>query len=543
MAKLKYDLPLFKFNSKELAEKLNSFNISHPSSKKNSIKISNDKLDSIYYESIFEAFEKVYSKYNFKKIIDIEYDLDYKKIKQQKTFFSNKENYRVINKENLSSKSYLNFNLDFKKYKFYSKTKNKILKEHAAKKQLIYDFFSLEKIYNGKIFVGGGYKCSYLHDSDGKISRIVFSEKKITSRALANSVSFLDHPYNTLSMLVFKMKNKSLVLNNILISKKSFGARNFKKSGEKQSFRSDEPDIFFTVDINNLKVKISDDFFNKVNDKKLLKKFSDISNTLIENSISEIVEKDLSKKEKLKKNKDSFFSKFDKNGNGEIDTLEEKGFDNFLKRNQKAILDIDRNLIQDFVKLSKFLKDKQANLEKVFSLIRNAKTNSSIQELKQTFEIQHFSYCVSLFESYRMVLALIQDDMITFYELHSEFDELRAFESQWQKDLHAMRNDLNKIKQLNKASLQTLLVISSQIREMEISMIQGFNLINSTLIAGFDSINENLNQINDSINVMNKSLTKELKGINNKLWWNNLFQTVQIYQNRRRYNQLNKLIK
>lgn len=287
----------------------------------------------------------------------------------------------------------------------------------------------------------------------------------------------------------------------------------------------------------------TNELFELLSDQKIYEKVNSIFNSFVEEEANNIITQESNRKEKLQKNKDSFFSEFDKNGNGEIDILEEKGFDNFLKGNQKAILDIDRNLIQDFVKLSKFLKDKQANLVKVFSLIRNAKTNSSIKDFKETFEVQHFSYCVSLFEAYRMLLALIQDDMITFYEIHDEFESMRVFEAQWQKDLNAMRNDLSEIKQLNKATLQTLLVISSQIRQMEISMIKGFNMINSTLEIGFNSINENLNLINDSINVMNKSLTKELKGINNKLWWNNLFQVVQIYQNRKRYNQLNKLIK
>ena len=55
----------------------------------------------------------------------------------------------------------------------------------------------------------------------------------------------------------------------------------------------------------------------------------------------------------------------------------------------------------------------------------------------------------------------------------------------------------------------------------------------STINSSIENVADEIRNVNTSINNMNKSLTSELKGINNKLWWNNLFQAVQIYQNRR----------
>ena len=63
-----------------------------------------------------------------------------------------------------------------------------------------------------------------------------------------------------------------------------------------------------------------------------------------------------------------------------------------------------------------------------------------------------------------------------------------------------------------------MVFLSDQIVKIEQQLIDGFS---------------KLDKIDDSINSMNASLTKELKGINDKLWWNNVFQAVQIYQNRR----------
>lgn len=70
-----------------------------------------------------------------------------------------------------------------------------------------------------------------------------------------------------------------------------------------------------------------------------------------------------------------------------------------------------------------------------------------------------------------------------------------------------------------------MILLSDQIVRMEQSMINGFS---------------RLDQIDDSITNLNSSLSNELNGINNKLWWNNVFQIVKVYQNRKTNKLLSK---
>ena len=263
-----------------------------------------------------------------------------------------------------------------------------------------------------------------------------------------------------------------------------------------------------------------------LNDKAVYENFCNTYNTIIENEAKRMLKREIKTKKEIKIAKEDFFNKFDKNDNGIIDIIEEDGFSKLLKKHQDTITKIDQRFVFDFVKLSKSMQEKQDNLTHTFSLLKSADSKLELNEIRDTFEVQHMGYAIMIFEAYRMLLSLIQNDMVTFYELYAEFESNRIFESQWQKDLHQMKKDLTSIKKINKMSLQTLLTIASQLKEMELSMIQGFNMVNQTLEEGFESVNQN-------IQIMNKSLTNELKGINNKLWWNNLFQVVQIFQNRK----------
>ena len=561
-------MQLVKYNETKFNKKFSDFGIINASDYHCSIKLSQKKCNSIYYDSIFEAFHQIYSNYSF-KIFDIKYSVDFEKGIENKGLFGGKKQDTIHESENFSFNKSLNFDLNFQNNNiknFHNGYFKKIKYDdksyiNQAKKQHMFNFFFIDGLFDSKTFIGTGkiediidyFKMKPINDIRSEFRDSRGEKKRILLGSKFSRLSSYGHPKQNLFLLVFKIQNQQLELHNMIFHFKyeldrypeiSFsGEKVYLKEYDSYKYEYIKSNKYVTAEIKSFKSKVSDEILKISNDKKLQKQFVNLSNKIIRDKIAEINNAETSRKETLQKSKDSFFLEFDQNDNGKIDILEEKGFEDFLKRNQKAIVAVDRKLIQDFVKLSKFLRDKQANLVKVFSLIRDAKTNSSIKEFKETFEVQHYSYAVSLFEAYRMLLALIQDDMITFYEIHDEFESMRAFEAQWQKDLNTMRKDLSDIKELNEVTVKTLLKISYQIFTMERTMIKGFNMINSTLTEGFNALNDNLSAINQNIKIMNKSLTNELKGINNKLWWNNLFQTVQIYQNRRRYNQLNKLIK
>ena len=231
----------------------------------------------------------------------------------------------------------------------------------------------------------------------------------------------------------------------------------------------------------------------------------------------ENIKKDKKRQEakKLREVKDEFISKFDTNNNRKLDIIEDDGFNTFLRTNQAKIMKIDPSYIQKLVKLSHFLRDKGKNLQQTFGLILKSKNNDDLNKIKKNFEIQIVAYSITMVKSFEMLLAVSKEDLITFFDLYEEFDSLGIFNSNWEKEL---TSTLSEIKEINKSTLKQMILLSDQMVEMEKSMMNGFS---------------KLDKLDDSINKMNKSLTKELKGINNKLWWNNVFQMAQIYQNRK----------
>lgn len=231
----------------------------------------------------------------------------------------------------------------------------------------------------------------------------------------------------------------------------------------------------------------------------------------------ENINKDKKRQEtkKLRVVKDEFISKFDTNKNRKLDIVEDDGFNTFLRTNQAKIMKIDPSYIQKLVKLSHFLRDKGDNLQQTFGLILKSKNKDDLNKIKKNFEIQIVAYSITMVKSFEMLLAVSKEDLITFFDLYEEFDSLGIFNSNWEKEL---TSTLSEIKEINKSTLKQMILLSDQMVKMEKSMMNGFS---------------KLDKLDDSINRMNESLTKELKGINNKLWWNNVFQMAQIYQNRK----------
>ena len=231
---------------------------------------------------------------------------------------------------------------------------------------------------------------------------------------------------------------------------------------------------------------------------------------------------------------DDFNALYDSDKNNKLDILENDGFSALLKQNQSKIIEIDKLYIQKFVKLSMYLTTKSNNLQKTYDLLIQSKKIRDFSKLQKIFDMQYDSYSLLLFRSYEMVLSLIKEDLITFYEIYEIFDSVGIFESNWESE---MKNTLNEIKVLNLESVKSLLTISKQIQSLETSIINQLSSINQSI----SDVKDSVDGVKLSVDNMNKSLTKELKGVNNKLWWNNLFQVVQIYQNRRRYKLLRKI--
>lgn len=204
----------------------------------------------------------------------------------------------------------------------------------------------------------------------------------------------------------------------------------------------------------------------------------------------------------LKKSHTKIIRELDKDGNGEVDVVEGNDFNTLLKKHQKSILKVDRNYVQQFVKVSSYLKTKKENIQSIFNSIKDTPNKKVLNEYIEILKDEIHTYNLILFNSLNMIVSLVDDDMITFYEIHEMFDNLNMFDSKHEKDVSQKLTNIG----------DGLQVLMYEIRDM------GNKISNSI---------EELSYVTEeSTRMLNSSLGE----INSSLDTNNLLTMIQTYQ-------------
>ena len=206
---------------------------------------------------------------------------------------------------------------------------------------------------------------------------------------------------------------------------------------------------------------------------------------------------------KLNQSKSNVLSELDKDGNGEVDVIEGNDFNLLLKKHQKSIVEIDRTYVQQFVKISGYLKTKEKNIQTIFNLIKDTPNQDLLNEYVEVLKDDIHSYNLILFNSLNMIVSLVEDDMITFYEIHEMFDTLNMFDSKHEKDVS-----------------QKLTNIGEGLKDLMYEVRRMGNKIS-------DSIQE-LSYVTEQ---SNQQLTNQLSEIDSTLKVGNLISTINTYQN------------
>ena len=204
----------------------------------------------------------------------------------------------------------------------------------------------------------------------------------------------------------------------------------------------------------------------------------------------------------LKKSHTKIIRELDKDGNGEVDVIEGNDFNLLLKKHQKSIVEVDRTYVQQFVKISGYLKTKEKNIQTIFNLIKDTPNQELLNEYVEVLKDDIHSYNLILFNSLNMIVSLVEDDMITFYEIHEMFDTLNMFDSKHEKDVSQKLTNIGD-------GLESLMY---EIRDM------GNKISNS--------IDELSYVTEQSTRMLNNSLGE----INSSLDTNNLLTMIQTYQ-------------
>ena len=214
---------------------------------------------------------------------------------------------------------------------------------------------------------------------------------------------------------------------------------------------------------------------------------------------------------KLKITQNNLLSQLDKDGNGEVDVVEGNDFNILLKKHQKSIVEVDRNYVQQFVKVSSYLKTKKGNIQSIFNSIKDTPNQEVLNEYVEILKDEIHTYNLVLFNSLNMIVSLVEDDMITFYEIHEMFDTLNMFDSKHEKDVSQKLTNIGD-------GLKDLMY---EIRDVG------------------DKISNSIQELIYVTEESNRLLSSQLSEIDSTIKVGNLISTINTYQNYKTNRRLN----
>jgi DNA-binding Lrp family transcriptional regulator len=206
--------------------------------------------------------------------------------------------------------------------------------------------------------------------------------------------------------------------------------------------------------------------------------------------------------EALTKSQNKIIKEFDVDGNGEVDVIEGNDFDLLLKKHQKQIKDIDRKYIQDFVKISNHLKRKKSNIQLIFDSIKQSVDQNELDNYTSILKNLIHNYNLVLFNSLNMITSVVNDDLLTFYDIHDKLDKLNIFNSNYENEVSNKLSD-----------------IGDGLKELMYSI----NDMNNSIVTAL----EDLSYVTEASNQL---LVNELHEVNSGIKVNNLLSAVQTYQ-------------
>ena len=214
--------------------------------------------------------------------------------------------------------------------------------------------------------------------------------------------------------------------------------------------------------------------------------------------------------------KNQFILKYDKDENGTIDLVEEKDEINILlNKHQKIIVEkgkeYNQNYIQQFIKVSNYLKDKRKNIQLIFESLKDEGDLKSFENYVEVLDDDIHSYNLILFNSLNLIVSLIDDNQIAFYQIYETFDTLNMFDSKHEKDVS-----------------QKLTNIGDNLK----------NLMDEVSRMG-DKITNAIGELTYVTEESNEQLSNQLSEIDSTMKVGNLINTINTYQNYKTNRRLN----
>lgn len=201
---------------------------------------------------------------------------------------------------------------------------------------------------------------------------------------------------------------------------------------------------------------------------------------------------------KLNNSKTEVLLRFDTDGDGTLDIIQSADdYKLLLKKHQSAIRDIEissgANHLHQFVKIANFLNTKRSNLQLIFEKIKKVDSDKDLSRLVSLLEDEIHHYNLLIFNSLNLIIALIEQDLLIFYEIYERFDKLNIFNSNWENEVS---NELKKVN-LNLVELMTSM---NDFANQALSHLEDLNFMTADTNSVLD---KRLSEINSSITTSN----------------------------------------
>jgi len=254
-------------------------------------------------------------------------------------------------------------------------------------------------------------------------------------------------------------------------------------------------------------------FFKLINDKevKLYSEFNVVDIVLnLENIVKDfhynVREEYLKKIQSLNETKKNYLKKL-RSETGEIMNLADgESVKKLMIKNQSSIIEVDKSCIQKFVKLSSYLSTKKSNITLICNIIQETKNIKELDEVVKLLESQIHLHNLLVFHSLSMLVSILENDLITFYEIYECFDKLSVFNSNWENEVTEKLTEIG-------TGLQDLLFAT---HKMERNIVTAINNLTYLTQEGFERLGS--------------KITNELSSIDSSIKFNNLLSTIQAYK-------------
>ena len=254
-------------------------------------------------------------------------------------------------------------------------------------------------------------------------------------------------------------------------------------------------------------------FFKLINDPevKLYSEFNIVDIVLnLENIVKDfhynVREEYLKNIQTLDETKKNYLKKL-RSETGEIMNLADgESVRKLIIKNQSSIIELDKSYIQKFVKLSSYLSTKKSNITIICNIIQETKNIKELGEVVKLLESQIHLHNLLVFHSLSMLASILDNDLITFYEIYECFDKLSVFNSNWENEVAEKLTEIG-------TGLQDLLFATHKMERNIVTAINNLAYVNQE---GFERLGS--------------KITNELSSINSSIKFNNLLSTIQAYK-------------